>query len=401
MYVAVRLALMAAAVAVLACHGAHGQAGPSEPPRAAPAATQPPVHGVAPAPAQTPSMDVLFAPYDNHTLLQSDLAALQACTAAAAAGRHAVVRFAVYNLLDADFVDGLIAAWKQGATVQLLVHWQQLAEPYVPTYQKFKAAGMNVAASVNTTQHNLTAAQLAQLNLVGIDPNPVDSRYATGLMHTKTRLLEWDDESGARRRLVASGSLNPENAALSNDETLLLFRDDAEVYATYEQFYNSTLYGTAGKNEWNRERAMSFLYSKYSGTAVREVIFSLLTEETEAAFIMVYALRDLEGLVRNTTLVEAACAAAQRGVSVVVLTDKGEADGEPGFAAGDNTRTAARLGECGIPTYKCQNYASQYNAMHAKNAVFGARGQWVITDTANWVSATLWQCRPCACQRVR
>ena len=88
-----------------------------------------------------------------------------------------------------------------------------------------------------------------------------------------------------------------------------------------------------------------------------------------------------------------------------VLTDKGQADGEGGFAGGDKTVTPLRLVQCGIPTYKvishlnssinlmlyqAKNYAGRFTALHHKNAIFGLSARRIIwTDTANWSEASM------------
>ena len=90
-------------------------------------------------------------------------------------------------------------------------------------------------------------------------------------------------------------------------------------------------------------------------------------------------------------MVESLCAALERGVAVAVITDKGQSDGEAGFAGGDDSITALRMAQCGIPTYKAKNYNSRYTALHHKNAVFGAgRTRLIVwTDTANWSKASM------------
>jgi len=84
---------------------------------------------------------------------------------------------------------------------------------------------------------------------------------------------------------------------------------------------------------------------------VRRVLLDLVRNETESILVSVYSLRSIDDG-EGQPLVEALCAARQRGVGVAVITDKGQSDGEPGFAGGDDTVTAWRLWQCGIPVYK-------------------------------------------------
>ena len=111
-------------------------------------------------------------------------------------------------------------------------------------------------------------------------------------------------------------------------------------------------------NAYDPTRATNLMFSQAkltestkSTAETRRVLLSLVRNETESILISVYSLRSLEDG-EGPALVESLCAAHQRGVGVAVVTDKGQSDGEPGFAGGDDTVTALRLWQCGIPTYK-------------------------------------------------
>ena len=68
-----------------------------------------------------------------------------------------------------------------------------------------------------------------------------------------------------------------------------------------------------------------------------------MRSETESILLSVYSLRNLWDGKADGTLVQELCAAKKRGVAVAVVTDKGQADGESGFAGGDDTLTPLRL----------------------------------------------------------
>jgi hypothetical protein len=76
--------------------------------------------------------------------------------------------WSVYNLLDSEFIDALIAAYSADVSVKVLIHCEQLAEPYVPTWKDFEKAGLNVLP-LDITNRNATVQQLKTANLVGID----------------------------------------------------------------------------------------------------------------------------------------------------------------------------------------------------------------------------------------
>ena len=330
-----------------------------------------------------------------------------------------MVQLAVYNLLDDDYVNALIDAAHAGVSVQVLMDYKNLMQPYVRTYDSFEKAGLAVAPHRNDSQKDLSAAQKASLNLIGVK--------VTGIMHMKLRYFAWLETDGGgsgdgggdgdgggesgvesaqvKKEVVVSGSLNPEDTAVKNEDTLLVVRDDAATISAYRAAYTSLLAPKpTATNAYDPSKRVNVLFSQAvvpkgsedAGEA-RRVLLALVAAETEAVLISVYSMRSIVGAGgEGAALVEALCAAQRRGVAVAVVTDKGQADGEKGFAGGDDTVTALRISQCGgggggrIPVYKAQNYASRYTALHHKNAIFGLKKRTVVwTDTANWSEASL------------
>eukprot|EP00729_Bicosta_minor_P002855 gene2855-35273_t len=352
------------------------------------------------------AITTFFAPYDvapspmapsnsNYTELQTDLVLLQKVIAAAKAAKAAgtmsteipgpnsdfVILFCVYNLLDYTYLNPLVDAFNAGVFVQVLMDDGNVQKPYVPTLKFFQNSGLNVP-DIKATQKTLTPAQKASLNLVPIKEG--------GLMHMKLRYFRWRDQSSkAVEEAVVSGSFNPENTEAS-----------------------------AMENDYDRTKPVNLMYSRATPPSskappttklalVRDVILELVKTETNAIFLSVYALRDLQSH-SGSSLVEELCkASTDRGVAVAVVTDKGQSDGEAGFSGGDNTVTGLRLVKCGIPVFKAQSYTSTYSAFHHKNALFGLGGATgatgatsastnddnnrcvVVTDTANWSETTV------------
>jgi len=365
--------------------------------------------------------------------LQTDLVLLQKVIAAAKAAKAAgtmsteipgpnsdfVILFCVYNLLDYTYLNPLVDAFNAGVFVQVLMDDGNVQKPYVPTLKFFQKSGLNVP-DIKATQKTLTPAQKASLNLVPIKEG--------GLMHMKLRYFRWRDQSSkAVEEAVVSGSFNPENTAAGNDDTLMVINGQtdggAAVIARYKDAFNATLEypsqeASAMENDYDRTKPVNLMYSRATPPSskappttklalVRDVILELVKTETNAIFLSVYALRDLQSH-SGSSLVEELCkASTDRGVAVAVVTDKGQSDGEAGFSGGDNTVTGLRLVKCGIPVFKAQSYTSTYSAFHHKNALFGLGGATgatgatsastndannrcvVVTDTANWSEASM------------
>ena len=337
----------------------------------------------------------------NLTALQQDVALIETVTRAkkafdasapdAASDDDFEIRFCVYNLLDESYVAPLIAAHRAGVFVQVMIDLKNLEKPYVHLYDWFKNASLSVADSRNTSQRDLTADQRRKLNLIGI--------HESGLMHMKMRYYSWRESAHSKSptRVVVSGSFNPEDGALLNEDTLLVIRD-APTVASYMRAYLAVRDATPINNTYDPSRALNLLFSQPEAgvspapppLAVRHVLLDLVRSETELILLSVYSLRNIADS-DNSSLVLELCAAVQRGVAVSVLIDKGQADGESGFAGGDDTLTALRLWKgCGVPVYKCENYNGAHNALHHKNGLFGVKRRRIIwTDTANWSEASM------------
>jgi hypothetical protein len=297
-----------------------------------------------------------------------------------------------------------------------------------PDIKNFSNCGMVTVTDGNQTQDHLTEDQKRQYNLIGLD--------AGGLMHTKMRLFSWlqkqDDTQLVPRTLVLSGSFNPDgDTALNNNETFLTMKNP-RLFQRYNDTYTSLLHmcgptappgcvpGPPVVNDAHEDTdGIQFFYSKGSTSNVRSKILELALAENELIFITVYSLRDLTPYIPNPhpwpptrqaamssstgnihittsddehltapapniSLVTALCMAAKRGVLVIVITDKDESDGEGGFTAGDPSRTALAIRNCGISVYKAKNYYSGFSAFHHKNGLFGLSSTKVVTDTCNW-----------------
>jgi hypothetical protein len=117
----------------------------------------------------------------------------------------------------------------------------------------------------------------------------------------------------------------------------------------------------------------------------------LVEQERELIFLTVFSLRNLTAS-DGAKLVDKLVAAKNRGVPVVVVTDKKQSDGvrDDGTApAQDMDPTDELLERAGIPVYEFTNPAGPRTAMHLKSAVFGLTEMKVVSDTGNWTQATM------------
>eukprot|EP00928_Gymnodinium_smaydae_P000168 TRINITY_DN1005_c0_g1_i1.p1 TRINITY_DN1005_c0_g1~~TRINITY_DN1005_c0_g1_i1.p1 ORF type:complete len:618 (+),score=88.51 TRINITY_DN1005_c0_g1_i1:197-1855(+) len=303
------------------------------------------------------------------------------------------IQYAVYNLLDDTYLTRLVRAHKANVFVQIMVYYKQLLQPYVHTWQVFKDAGMHVADKYQT-QTQLTKEQLTTFNLIGIDPCHYrnSSEPCKGLMHLKTRIYDWNDGGGARSWLV-TGSANPEVTALTSNNEVLFSVGDPSLVETYRKIYVAIRDVTDGmyhNNDLVSGRGWNVLFSKAQGLSVREVMFEMLKNEREFIFLTMYALRMLRAPDDDSnTILKQLCAAKKRGAKVVVLTDKGQSDGEGGFSPGDPAHLAADLVKCGVIVYKCKNEHPGFTAFHVKNALLGASNMTVFSDSCDWTGAAV------------
>ena len=359
------------------------------------------------------SIDAYFAPFDTYQDLtqEVDLAknvikARQACPIPyfEPASNPFSIKYSVYNLMLTPAIEAMVAAHKANVFVQVLIQYTQLFPnmTWNTMAQNFTAANMSVVRDDNDCLP-YGALDCSTVNMIGTRAR--GSQFM-GLMHTKMRLFHhtdsdcWRGGSCYNHTSVVTGSLNPDNAALKNDETLLVMHDDPVFYADYDAIYRSIHTQTTHlhRNVWDPAKDINVFFSKGVGATVSERLFAYLEAEQELAFLFVYSLRDVIengfGPQQNRSmagnhLIDQLRAAQARGVSIVVMTDIGEVMGTPGFSPPDASNTSQRIAALGIPVYMCNNTAGPFNAFHHKNGLFGLTQMQILTDTANWSEAAM------------
>jgi hypothetical protein len=103
------------------------------------------------------------------------------------------------------------------------------------------------------------------------------------LMHTKSRIFRWLDTSGTARRVLLTGSLNPGEESMFNDESLLTI-SDPYLMDRYELFFETLVSAQEKKwvNEFNPVNAINVMFSPNSnGYDVGSQVLKWIDEEQE------------------------------------------------------------------------------------------------------------------------
>lgn len=333
-------------------------------------------------------LKTFFAPYDDP--IKQDIALIQEVIEAKKADPRTFedgnnpykIQFAVYNLRNPEVIRLLGEAAKQGVDVQVLIEDHQLdpAKDFNTADEQLIAAGFQFSK----THRGLSDEQKQELDLIGIE--------GSGLMHLKTRIFTRPDPVTAEPiEKMLTGSLNPGDAAPFNNETLHLITDK-QLIARYKAKYQAVLDDKDLPNEWVQGAAVNVLFTPAKeGPHPADKILELIDKEQEAIFLSVFSLRNFAGKESRGQLLDKLQKAKERGVPIVVVTDRKQSDGTDaqGNRIGWDDKTEDKLRELGIPVYECTNTAGPYNAMHNKSAIFGLSNMKVVTDCGNWTKAAL------------
>ena len=327
-------------------------------------------------------LQVLFAPDDPVTTLELEwIGRVREARATDSAGyaegeNPYRIRYAVYNLRNPVIVDALADAEDEGVDVQILIESDQLdpAKDYNVADETLVERGFELVLD----HRELTASTRVSADLIGIEGG--------GLMHLKSRLFEAPGFSAA-----LSGSLNPGDNAVMNEETLHLVRDP-RIIAGYVAAYEAVRDREPLANTWADGEAVNVLFTP-AGSGPRAVtkIFDWIAGEDEQILLMVFSLRDVTAPGYDESLVELLGRKASEGVPVYVITDRKQSDGvdADGNPLYSNDRTEDRLRAAGVHVFEATNRATPFCAMHHKVAVLGRTNVRVITDAANWTYAGL------------
>jgi len=328
-------------------------------------------------------LEVLFPPDDPVVTLELKLIdeVIQARkadqTSPTAEGQNPYrIRYAVYNLRNASIIQRLGDAEAEGVDVQVLTESDQLA----PDRTWNQADEILVARGFELVldHRQLTPQTCVSADLIGVKDS--------GLMHLKTRIFE----TPAGRR-VLSGSMNPGDNAVANEETLHLINDPT-LTARYAMAYDAVLHDQNIPNVWDDTAAVNVLFTPVStGPRAATHLLQWLEAEQEQILLMVFSLREVSAPGVNRSLTQILADKAAAGVPVYMITDRMQSDGvdNDGNPLYYNDKTEDRLRAAGVHVYEATNRNTPFTAMHHKVAVLGRTNIRVITDAANWTRAAL------------
>lgn len=285
------------------------------------------------------------------------------------------IRYAVYNLRNPRLVQKLIDANNSGVDVQILIESKQLdpAKTWNTADEMLQAAGFEFAPD----HRDLDEESMQTADLVGI----VDS----GLMHLKSRIFQTPNSTK-----VLSGSMNPGDNAVMNEETLHLIQAP-HLTQRYVDAYVNVLKDRPMVNNWDSERAVNVMFTPARGERANTRVFDWLKTEQEQILLMVFSLRNITAAKHGESLLDILKAKVKAGVPVYVITDRKQSDGvdAQGNPLYRNDNTEDQMRKAGIHVYEATNNASPFTAMHHKAAILGRTNIRVITDAANWTFSGL------------
>lgn len=334
-------------------------------------------------------VEVYFAPYDNAAkaeigLLNKVIEARKADTTEYPPGENPYqIHYAVYNLRSPGVIQKMLEAVKLGIDVKVLIEDKQIApESHWNTVDDvFEEAGLSVLRK----DLEYPEAEREAAHLIGIQAN--------SLMHLKSRIFTYKDpETGALQKSVLSGSMNPGDGANLNDENLNLIEDN-DVIALYEKKFDDVMRHKRTDNVWSDDRGLNVLFTPAkSGPRPIEKMFEWMDQEQDLIVLTVFDLNNIKEPGSKKTLVEKLQAAKERGVEVIVVTDRKKSDGldqhgnrvEMYGHFASNDWTDEDLEKLGIPVYEFVNENGDFNAMHPKAAIFGLENMKVLTGAGNW-----------------
>jgi hypothetical protein len=335
----------------------------------------------------TTTLATLFSPAEP--ALGLDLSLIEEVRAARAADAQVYpegenpfsIHYAVYNLRNPEIVAALADAADEGVDVQVLIEKDQLdpARDWNTTDEFLVARGFELVGD----HRDLSAATRKSADLIGI--------AGSGLMHLKSRIYRWNDPiTGAAMQRLTTGSMNPGDLAVANEETLH-YIDDSTLIASYEAKYEAVRDDGQVINSWTNGAPLQVLFSPDGGEQAIDHIAALIDAEDEMILLAMYSMRDIAPKAGGKGIVGRLVDAHERGAKVVVIMDRKQSDGVDSSGNGqffnDDFEDELRAG--GVTVFEVINPSSDFNAMHAKYGVFGITSPIVVTDAGNWTRAGL------------
>ena len=300
------------------------------------------------------------------------------------------IQYMVYNLRNEKIVKKLFEAIKAGIDVQVLIESEQISDerPWNKVDDWFEAEGLKVLRS----DKDVDLAERKGADLIGIDRH--------SLMHMKSRIFHYKDpQTGEKKSKVLSGSLNPGGYPVKNEENVNVMTS-GRIARTYEKRFYEILEHKPASNKWHEDRPINVMFTPYNQTGPTtptKKLFEWIDQEKEMLIISVFALRNLTTKGDSDNLVKKLKKAQERGVKVMVVTDRRKSDGvdvngNPILMYGQpahNDYTDENLEQAGIPVFELVNTKSEHSSVHGKSMVAGLKDMKVLTGAGNWTVAAM------------
>lgn len=145
-----------------------------------------------------------------------------------------------------------------------------------------------------------------------------------GSFHSKIRHFRWFDSDSDNdvRDVVFSGSQNPNDESMANDEVLCLIRDST-LRSRYVEFWGALIAGkeAAYRNEWN-PNGHNVLLDPNTGHDFADRVLEWIDAEKELVVICMFSIALFDSPQRDGyTLYHALEAANARGVMILMILD--------------------------------------------------------------------------------
>jgi hypothetical protein len=257
------------------------------------------------------------------------------------------IRLSVYNLLWSQAIAKIIRAYTAGVYVQILLEMSQIdpCKVYQPLIATLATAGLKVpcfrftegvtpcgsaTCVYNSQTCSMSSACAAKTSGDGHIDTQIDvddpraynllpivalNTYSrrtndtahnfngwidVGLMHTKMRLFNWASSTGVEHAMLVTGSLNPDGAAVFNDETYMVI-SDPNIIKVYDAVYNAVQTlgrpaagpfpeATFQNEEFDPASDFTVLFSKggvQHAPQLGDILVELISKETELVLISV------------------------------------------------------------------------------------------------------------------
>ncbi len=285
------------------------------------------------------------------------------------------IRYAAYNLRNQTIVKRLVEAEAANVDVQILMDGKQLdpARTWNTTDEYLVQQGFEFVMD----RSELSEANRLTADLIGVK--------GAGLMHLKARLFSTPD-----LHVALSGSQNPGDSALLNEETLHLINEPA-IVDRYEAFFEAVRDDKPFTNTWDADAGLNVLFTPASGQRAGAKIFQWIEEEQEQVLLAVFSMRNITAPGYRDSLRDLLGRKVAEGVPVYVITDRKQSDGvdAQGNPMWRDDGYEDELRARGVILWEATNFANNYTAMHQKVAVLGRTNIRVITDAANWSYSAL------------